>query len=134
METVQQIASILTSAAPAPAGHYSQAVIYNDIIYVSGQLGIDPVSGEKSVRSIEEQTEQALKNVSEILKASGSDLAHVLKTTVYVSDIELWGRVNAVYAKVFGDHRPARAIVPTKELHHNFQIEIEAVAVVIKKN
>ena len=63
-----------------------------------------------------------------ILKAAGSDLSRVLKMTVYVSDIGLWGRVNEVYARMLGEHRPARAVIPTKELHYGFLIEIEAVA------
>ncbi len=121
---------VSTQNAPKPAGHYSQAIIHNNIIYVSGQLPIEPRTGEKRIGSIEEQTEQALKNVSEILKAAGCNLNQVIKTTVYVSDIKLWGRVNAVYANFFGDHRPARAVVPTKDLHFGFQIEIEAIAAV----
>ena len=126
-----EIKPVLTPAAPAPGGHYSQAVVYNGIVYVSGQLPIDPQTGEKQLGSIEAQTEQTLKNVSEILKASGSDLSRVLKMTIYISDGEFWGPVNAVYAKVMGEHRPARAIVPTKELHYGFKIEIEAIAAVI---
>lgn len=78
--------------------------------------------------SIEEQTERALRNVEAILEAAGSSLSQVLKTTVYISDIALWDRVNAVYARFFGNHRPARAVVPTRELHFGFQIEIEAIA------
>ncbi|MCK4617516.1 Rid family detoxifying hydrolase [Candidatus Aerophobetes bacterium] len=123
---------ILTQKAPKPAGHYSQAIIYNDLVYVSGQLPIDPITGEKRIASIEEQTEQALKNVAAILKAAGSDINHVIKTTVYISDIELWDRINAVYANFFGEHRPARVVVPTKNLHYGFQIEIEAIAALIQ--
>ena len=123
---------ILTSNAPKPAGHYSQAIVHNNLVYVSGQLPIDPESGEKRIGSIEEQTEQALKNLSEILKAAGSSLNQVIKTTVYISDIELWNRVNAVYARFFGGHRPARAVVPTKNLHFGFQIEVEAIAALDK--
>jgi len=123
---------VSTQNAPKPAGHYSQAIVHNNIVYVSGQLPIDPKTGEKRLGSIEEQTEQALENLSEILKAAGSNLDQVIKTTVYVSDIELWGRVNAVYSRFFGEHRPARAVVPTRELHFGFQIEIEAIAVVNK--
>jgi len=123
---------ILTQNAPKPAGHYSQAIVHNDIVYVSGQLPIDPQTGEKRIGSIEEQTEQALKNLAGILKAAGSDINQVIKTTVYVSDIELWDRVNAVYARFFGEHRPARAVVPTRNLHYGFQIEIEAIAAVAK--
>ena len=123
---------ISTSNAPKPAGHYSQAIVHNNLVYVSGQLPIDPESGEKRIGSIEEQTEQALKNLSEILKAAGSNLNQVIKTTVYISDIELWDRVNAVYARFFGEHRPARAVVPTRNLHFGFQIEIEAIAALDK--
>jgi 2-iminobutanoate/2-iminopropanoate deaminase len=124
---MSEIKYISTSAAPQPAGHYSQAVVYNNLVFVAGQLAITP-SGEHRVGSIEEQTEQALANVAAILRAAGSDLSRVLKMTVYVSDIGLWSQVNAVYARLMGDHRPARAVVPTKELHYDFQIEIEAVA------
>jgi 2-iminobutanoate/2-iminopropanoate deaminase len=124
--------SVLTQNAPAPAGHYSQAIVHNGLIYVSGQLPIDPATGERKIGSIEEQTEQAIANLEQILAAAGSDLSQVLKTTVYISDIALWDRVNAVYADVFGEHRPARAIVPTKDLHYGLQIEIDAVAVQIR--
>lgn len=123
---------ISTENAPKPAGHYSQAIVHNDLVYVSGQLPIDPKTGEKRIGSIEEQTEQALKNLSEILKAAGANLNQVIKTTVYVSDIELWDRVNAVYSRFFGEHRPARAVVPTRNLHFGFQIEIEAIATLDK--
>ena len=123
---------ISTPNAPKPAGHYSQAIVHNNLVYVSGQLPIDPKSGEKRIGSIEEQTEQALKNLSEILKAAGSSLSQVIKTTVYISDIELWDRVNAVYARFFGEHCSARAVVPTRNLHFGFQIEIEAIATLDK--
>jgi 2-iminobutanoate/2-iminopropanoate deaminase len=119
---------ILTANAPQPAGFYSQAVVHDNMVYVSGQLPIDPHTGEKRIASIEEQTEQALKNLFAILEAAGSGKDQVLKTTVYISDIGLWSRVNAVYARLFGDHRPARAVVPTRELHFGFQVEIEATA------
>lgn len=123
-----KIRTIQTEKAPIPAGHYSQAVVYNGLVFVAGQLSIEPRTLEKKLGSIEEQTEQALTNVSEILKASGSDLSLVLKMTIYVSDIGLWQRVNAVYARVMGDHRPARAVIPTKELHYGFLVEIDAIA------
>jgi len=119
---------ISTQNAPKPSGHYSQAIVHNNIVYVSGQLPIEPKTGEKRIGSIEEQTEQALKNLSEILKAAGCNINQVVKTTVYISDIELWDRVNAVYSRFFGGHRPARAVVPTRNLHFGFQIEIEAIA------
>jgi 2-iminobutanoate/2-iminopropanoate deaminase len=127
-EKEMEITTVSTPNAPSAGGHYSQAVVYNGLVFVAGQLAIVPSTGERLTGSIEEQTEQCLKNISEILKASGSDLSRVLKMTVYVSDIELWSAVNAVYARVMGDHRPARAVVPVKELHYGFKIEIEAVA------
>jgi len=123
---------IFTTKAPKTAGHYSQAIINDTVVYVSGQLPIDPVTGEKRLGSIEEQTEQVLKNLAEIIKASGSNIDKVVKTTVYISDIQLWDRVNNVYSTFFGEHRPARAVVPTKELHHGFNIEIEAIASLLK--
>ncbi len=121
---------ILTEDAPKPAGHYSQAIAHNNIVYVSGQLPIDPKTGQKRLGSIEEQAEQALTNLSQVLKAAGSNLNQVVKTTVYITDIQLWGRVNAVYSRFFGEHRPARSVVPTRDLHFGFQIEIEAIAVI----
>ena len=123
-----EIKSVQTENAPRPGGHYSQAVVYNGLVYVSGQLSIDPLTGEKRLGSIEEQTEQVLNNISEILKAAGSDLGRVLMMTVYISDIDLWGKVNEVYARVMGEHRPARAVIPTKDLHYGFLIEVAAIA------
>ncbi|MBL8205740.1 MAG: RidA family protein [Blastocatellia bacterium] len=122
--------NILTPNAPTPAGHYSQATVHNGVVYVAGQLPIDPVTGEKLHGSIEAQTERTLRNVEAILHAANSDLSHILKMTVYVADISQWGAVNAVYARLMGEHKPARAIVPVKELHYGFLIEIEAIAAV----
>ena len=121
---------ILTPNAPQPAGHYSQAMVHNGLVYIAGQLAIDAATGERRLGSIEEQTVQALKNVVAIAEAAGSDLNHILKTTVYITDIDLWGQVNEAYAKFFGDHRPARAVIPVKDLHYGFLIEIEAIAAV----
>ncbi len=124
------IQRIQTSGAPTPAGHYSQATVHNGVVYVAGQLAIDPATGERKLGSIEEQTERTLRNVEAILLAAGSDFAHVLKMTVYVADIALWGAVNETYARILGPHKPARAIVPTRDLHHGFLVEIDAVAAV----
>lgn len=123
-----KIRTIQTEKAPIPAGHYSQAVVYNGLVFVAGQIAIDPQTGEKKLGSIEEQTEQVLKNVGEILKAAGSDMSLVLKMTVFVTDIGLWERVNEVYSRVMGEHRPARAVIPSRDLHHGFLIEIDAIA------
>ncbi len=123
--------TIMSKNAPQPAGHYSQAIEHQGLVYVSGQLPIDPKNDKKQVSSIEEQTEQALSNLDAILRETNSDINHVLKVTVYISDIALWGKVNSVYAHFFGNHRPARVIVPTRELHFGFQIEIDAIAATI---
>ncbi len=119
---------IHTPDAPAPAGHYSQAIVHDGLVFVSGQLPIDPERPEQAVGSIEEQTEQTLRNVGAILQAAGSGLDRVVQMTIYLSDISLWGRVNAVYTRVMGDHRPARAVVPTRDLHYGYQIEIQTIA------
>jgi len=115
---------------PTPKGHYSPGVEHNGLIYVSGQLPMDLVTREPFAGPIDEQTELALRNVEAVLHAAGSDLNHVLQFTIYVSDIELWGSVNQTYARIMGDHRPARAIVPVKDLHFNTKIEIQAIAAV----
>ena len=122
--------TVSTKNAPAPAGHYSQGMIHGGMVFVSGQLPIDPTSGKPRVGSIEEQTHLAIGNLASVLAAAGSGLSRVIKTTVYVSNIELWGRVNMVYAECFGEHRPARAVVPSRDLHFGCQVEIEAVAAI----
>ncbi len=122
------IRRINTPNAPKAGGHYSQATVYNGLVFVAGQLSIDPATGAHKIGSIEEQTEQALNNVLAILQAAGSDWSRVLKMTVYVADISLWDAVNLVYSRMLGEHRPARAIIPTGALHHGFLIEIDAVA------
>lgn len=122
-----EIKRINTPNAPKPAGHYSQATVYNGLVFVAGQLSILP-NGEHKFGSIEDQTEQALTNVHEILKAAGSDWDRVLKINISVADINLWDGVNTVYSRMLGEHRPARAVIPTGKLHYEFLIEIEAVA------
>ena len=123
-----EIKRINTPNAPKAGGHYSQATVYNGLVFVAGQLSIDPATGEKKLGSIEEQTEQALANVHAILKAAGSDWDRVLKVNISVAYIELWEAVNKVYSRVLGENRPARAVIPCGELHYGFLIEIEAIA------
>ncbi len=120
---------VYTSAAPTPAGHYSQAVTHNGLVYLSGILPVS-AAGEKRTGSIEDQTKQVLENMGAILKAANSDFSLVIKTTVYISDISLWDRVNEVYAEYFGKSRPARSVISAHELHYGFQIEMEAIAAV----
>jgi len=119
---------ISTPDAPIPAGHYSQAVVHGGLVFVAGQLPIDPSDPSREPGPIEDQTAQALANVGAILGAAGTSLDRVVQMTVYVSDVSLWGKVNAVYSRVMGNHRPARAIVPSGELRHGMLIEIQAIA------
>lgn len=115
---------------PVPKGHYSPAVEHNGLVFVSGQLPWNYATGEVETGAIELQTELALRNVETILHAANSDLNHVLSMTIYVSEMELWDKVNEVYSRILGEHKPSRAIVPVKELHFGTKIEIQAIAMV----
>lgn len=119
---------ISTSGAAKPGGHYSQAVAFKDLIFVSGQLPITP-EGEKITGDISAQAHQVFLNVQAILQAAGSGFSSVLKSTIYISDIAMWSEVNEIYSTYFQDHRPARAVVPTRDLHHGFLIEMEVIAI-----
>jgi 2-iminobutanoate/2-iminopropanoate deaminase len=119
---------ISTKKVSPPGGHYSQAVVFQNLIFVSGQLPITS-EGQKITGQIDAQTRQILDNVQAILEEAGSNLSSVLKSTLYISDISLWDQVNEICADYFQDHRPARAVVPTKDLHHGFLIEMEVIAV-----
>ncbi len=119
---------ISTDAAPKPAGHYAQGIAYRDLFFVSGQL---PVSLEGKARpdlSFEEQVKLALGNLIAIVEAGGSGKSQVLKVTAFIVGVENWPAFNAVYAKTFGDWRPARSVVPVPALHHGCLIELEAIA------
>ena len=120
--------TIQPSDQPQPKGHYSPAIEHDGLVFVSGQLPMDLKTREAFAGDIETQTELALRNVEAVLNAAGSDLKRVLQVTIYISDIELWGKVNEAYARVMGEHRPARAIVPVKDLHFGTKIEIQAIA------
>jgi reactive intermediate/imine deaminase len=122
MESIFQVGNLRSN------GHYALATIHHDTVYVSGQLSIDPETGEKKFGTIEEETLQVLRNIESILLAAGSKKDQTLRMTLYIPDIELWGRVDQVYKEYFGNHKPARTVVPTRELHFGFKIEIEAIA------
>jgi 2-iminobutanoate/2-iminopropanoate deaminase len=125
-----EIRKISTPLAPVPGGHYTQALVANGFAFISGQLPIVPGTGDKITGSIEDQTIRVLENIRAIAEASGSDLSRIVKVTVYITDIGLWDKVNKVYTDFFCIHKPARAIVPVRELHHGFKIEMDAVAVI----
>lgn len=111
-----------------PAGHYSAATKAGNLLCISGQLPLNPFTGEKCTGGVIEQTLQVLQNIDTVLQAAGANKQDIIKTTVYVTDIALWDTINAVYAKYFGEHKPARSVVPTKDLHYGFLVEIEAMA------
>lgn len=118
---------ISTDKAPTPAGHYSQAVEHAGVVYVAGVLPID-ASGTKHLGEIEAQAGVVLDNLAVILSAAGSGLDRLLRVTVYITEIGLWGRFNAFYAGRMGAHKPARTVVPVPTLHHGFLIELDAIA------
>ena len=123
---------IVTENAPKAVGHYSQGIIDEGLIFVSGQVATNPKTDDLVLDSIEAQTEQALRNVEAVLLAGGSDLSHVLKMTIFVSGMEHWSAVNETYKRILGEHRPARAIIPVGEFGDGLKIEIEAIARVRK--
>lgn len=113
---------------PESNGHYSQCIEHNGILYLSGQLPIDQIT-RKIPKTIEEQADLVLKNVETILKEAGSSKNKVLQVRVYVPSIELWDKVNDRYSLFFESHKPARCIIPTRELHFGCLIEIEVTAI-----
>jgi len=119
-----------TADAPAAVGPYSQAIRSGDLVYTAGQLGLDPATGKLVAGGIQAQTRQALRNVQAILAASGSSMAHVVKTTVYLQDIADFRDMNEVYATFFPDAPPARSAVQVAALPLGGLVEIEAVATV----
>lgn len=121
---------IETPNAPLPAGHYSQATVTNGLIFVAGQLPIVPGSKEKNPGPIDVQARQVIENVRQVLLAANSDLDQVLRMTIYISDMDLWGIVNDIYTEAFGTAKPARAIVPVNDLHYGYAIEMTAIAAV----
>jgi 2-iminobutanoate/2-iminopropanoate deaminase len=124
------IKKIETPLAPIPAGHYSQAVVAGEFVFISGQLPIVPVTGERLSGPVEEQALQVFRNIEAIAEGAGSSADRIVKMTIYITDIEFWPVVNRVFKEFFGNHKPARAIVPVKELHHGFAIEADATGVI----
>ncbi len=121
---------ISTTEAPSAIGPYSQAVQAGGMLFVSGQIPIDPASGELVQGGIEAETRQVLNNLKAILEAAGSSLEKVVKATLFIADMNQFGTINAIYAEYFQTDPPARACVEVARLPKDVQIEIEAVALV----
>ncbi len=121
---------IQTEKAPKAIGPYSQAIRTASMIYTAGQIGLDPVTGEISATTVEEQTRQVLTNLRNVLEAAGSSLEHVVKTTVFLKDMADFPKMNTIYAEFFGENPPARSTVAVAGLPKGGLVEIEAVALV----
>ena len=120
-----------TNAAPAPVGPYNQATLANGTLYISGQIAIDPATGDLIMDNIEAETHQVLKNLGAILQEAGLGYEHVLKCSVFVSDMHQYGRINVVYAEYFNEATaPARELVEVANLPKFVNVEISAIAVV----
>ena len=122
------IEPVSTPGAPRAIGPYSQGIRTAGFLFTAGQVGFDPSTGELVDGGIAEQTGRVLENIRAILEAAGSDLSQVVKTTVFLVDMADFGAMNEVYARVFGDHRPARSTVAVAALPRGARVEIEAVA------
>ena len=120
--------SISTDNAPSAVGPYSQGIDTGNMVFTSGQLPIDPATGKLLTGDIQKQTEQALNNVKAVLEEAGSCLEKIVKVTVFVKDMDNFGKINEIYARFFSDHKPARSLVQAARLPLDGEIEIEAVA------
>ena len=121
--------TVATENAPGAIGPYSQAVKAGGMVYCSGQIPIDPATGNFVSDVVGEQTEQVLKNLSEVLKAAGTTLDDVVKTTVFLADMNDFAEMNEVYARFFSENKPARATVQAARLPRDARVEIECIAV-----
>ena len=118
-----------TDAAPRAIGPYSQALAAGGVVFLSGQIPLDPVTGELVSQEFSRQAEQALANLGAVLAAAGCQRANVAKVTVYLTEIARFAEFNRIYADFFGSHRPARAVVGVAALPRGAQVEVEALAV-----
>ena len=125
---MSDLVRIHTDHAPAAIGPYSQAIVVDGWVFCSGQIPLDPDTGELVGGTIDEQTDQALSNLSEVLQAAGSSLQDVVKTTVFLADMNDFAAMNKVYEQHFGEHRPARAAVQAAALPKFCNVEIECIA------
>jgi len=119
---------VSTPAAPKALGPYSQALVAGGFVFCSGQIPIDPETNSIKAVTVEEQTRQSIKNLSAVLEAAGSSLSNVVKTTVFIKDMNDFAAVNGVYAEMFGDTKPARSCVEVARLPKDVKVEIECIA------
>jgi 2-iminobutanoate/2-iminopropanoate deaminase len=120
---------ITTSNAPAPIGPYNQAVKVNSMLFISGQVCIDPVTGELKNKNLQEETHQVMKNLQAILREAGMDLEDVVKTTIFITDMARFSEMNEVYGKYFNTNFPARETVQVSALPKFVNVEISMIAV-----
>jgi 2-iminobutanoate/2-iminopropanoate deaminase len=120
--------TISTEAAPKAIGPYSQAIRVGSLLFCSGQIPLDPATGVMVSGSIQEETVRVLENLGAVLQAGGASFSHVVKTTIFLKNLEDFAAVNEVYARYFGEHKPARATVEVARLPRDARVEIEAIA------
>jgi 2-iminobutanoate/2-iminopropanoate deaminase len=125
-----ELRAVQTTRAPAAIGPYSQAIIAGNTVYTAGQIALDPTTMQLVGSSIQEQTARVLENLKAILEAAGATLGSVVKTTVFLSDMGEFAAMNEVYARYFGEHKPARSTVQAARLPRDVKVEIEAIAVI----
>ena len=128
MQIVKEI--VATERAPRAIGPYSQAVRAGNLLFASGQIPIDPATGEFVAGGVAEQTDQVMRNLSAVFEAAGASLKQVVKTTVFLADMNDFTAMNEVYGRFFGENPPARATVQAARLPRDAQVEIEAIAII----
>jgi 2-iminobutanoate/2-iminopropanoate deaminase len=121
--------TVKTDGAPGAIGPYSQAVTHGELVFCSGQVALDPATGQLVEGDVAAQTRQALSNLEAVLVAAGASLSRVVKTTVFLKSMDDFAAMNAVYAERFADHRPARSTVEVSRLPRDARVEIEAIAI-----
>ena len=119
---------VKTNNAPEPIGPYNQAVWAGDTLYMSGQIAIDPKTGQLITSNIEEETELVMKNIGAVLSAAGTEFSKVVKCSIFLSDMELFGQVNEIYGRFFSENSPARETVAVRTLPKNVNVEISVIA------
>ena len=128
--TISPIQTIQTENAPQAIGPYSQGKVFGNLLFTSGQIALDKDGNDFTQSSIEEQTHLAIQNLREVLRAGGSDLQHVIKTTIFLQDMDDFQKVNSIYSTYFTEQKPARSTVAVRTLPKHARIEIEAIAFV----